>query len=95
MRTLNPFTVYLNAVAPIAQQHDLTEVLAGVYWALKNNAEDFPVIPGYKTLRMVKTDPVRGIPPLRIIFRIVDDEEVSLNWIEVANSDEYQGPPIL
>ena len=95
MRTLNPFTVYLNAVDPIAQQHDLTEVLAGVYWALKNNAEDFPVIPGYKTLRMVKTDSVRGIPALRIIFRIVDDKEVALHWIEVASTDEYQGPPIL
>jgi len=52
-------------------------------------------MPGYKTLRMVKTDAVRNIPALHVIFNINDRDQVQLNYIEVAKGDEFEGPPMM
>lgn len=95
MRNLILTTTYKNAADRIGKQSELENVLSGVYWALRNNAEDFPLIPGYKTLRMVKTDAVRDIPSLRVVFKIRSETEVKVEWIEIADTEEFQGPPLM
>jgi uncharacterized pyridoxamine 5'-phosphate oxidase family protein len=62
---------------------------------LRNNAEDFPLVPGKKTLRLVKTDAVRSIPALRTVFRIDENDQVCLYYIEVAKGDGFEGPPLM
>lgn len=73
---------------------ELTTALAAIFWALSNNADDFPVAPGYKSLRQIKTAPVGQLPPLRAVFTIIDDQTVNLKWIEVADTPEFRGPPL-
>jgi hypothetical protein len=94
MRNIVPMGVYTNAAAKISEQHKIDDALAAIWWALSNNAEDFPIIPGFKTLRMAKTDAIRNIPALHVVFKIIDGE-VHLKWIEIADSDEFRGPPVL
>ncbi len=47
-----------------------------------------PVLPDCKALRVIRTDrfsrPFGYLPPLRVYFRIIDDDLVELAWIEEA-----------
>ena len=95
MREIVPFEIYKSLSCQIADPRELDDALIGVMWALRHNAEDFPLMPGYKTLRMVKTDAVRNIPALHVIFKINPQDQVQLRYIEIAKTDEFQGPPIL
>ena len=95
MRTLVPSSIYKRLSSEIASRRELTDALAAVYWALRNKADDYPVMPGYSTLRMAKTDAVRNIPALYIIFRINCNDEVDLKYIEVASDNGFQGPPLM
>jgi hypothetical protein len=94
MRTIEASEVYSHALKDLSDRTDIEDAVSALLWALKNNAEDFPVIPGYKTLRMAKTDSVRDVPSLHLIFKILGDK-VRLEYIETAESDEFRGPPIL
>jgi len=95
MREIVPFEIYKSLASQIANPHDLDDALAGVMWALRNKADDFPIMRGFKTLRMVKTDAIRNIPALHIIFSINDQDQVLLRYIEVAKRDEFEGPPLM
>jgi hypothetical protein len=95
MRAIVADSIYASLADKIANRKELDDSLVAVYWALKNNAEDFPVMRGFQTLRMVKTDPVRNIPALHVIFRINAKDEVQLRYIEISDSDEFQGPPMM
>jgi hypothetical protein len=96
MRTIVTCSLYDRLASEIANTDELKDSVSALMWGLQNNAEDFPIIPGYKTLRMAKTDAVRGIPALRLVFKIgEEDDQVHLKWIEVARTDEFEGPPIL
>jgi hypothetical protein len=44
MREIVPFEVYKSLAAQIADPHQLDDALRGVMWALRNNAEDFPIM---------------------------------------------------
>jgi hypothetical protein len=95
MRTLVPSSLYRSLSSQIADRRELDDALAALYWALRNKADDYPIMPGYRTLRMAKTDAVRDIPALYVIFSIRNDNEVELRYIEVAVGDEFQGPPLM
>lgn len=64
----------------------MDDALEGVYWALTTKAEIYPILPGCRTLRVIRTDsfPRTGgrSPALRIYFKIIDDTLVELAWIE-------------
>lgn len=60
--------------------------LDGVRWALATNADLYPIIPGRRSLRMIRTDEFfrdTGFSPvLRIYFRIMSGDLVELSWVE-------------
>jgi hypothetical protein len=49
-------------------------------------ADLYPVLPGCRALRVISTDrfsrPLGYLPPLRVYFRITEDDLVELAWIE-------------
>ena len=98
MRRIVPVGAYSSAYkavfADCEDKCDLEDALVGVWWALSNNAEDFPIVTGYKSLRIAKTDRVRTLAPLRVIFRINGDA-VELKWIECVDDVEFRGPPLM
>lgn len=69
----------------------LDDVLRGVMWALSTNPAAFPIVPGFRDVRVVKTDPIAFGPSmqprLRIWFRI-DGRQVRLEYIEPDPFDE-------
>lgn len=64
----------------------MDRALEGVRWAVETNAEIFPILPGCRSLRMVRTNEFTGAagdsPPLRVYFKIVNDHLVELRWVE-------------
>ena len=61
-------------------------------WAIAEGAEDFELVPGWQELRIAKFDVVRDMPPMRLYFRIKDEKEVILYWIETIDADpEFLG----
>jgi len=87
-------TSYQEVLAKCADKKDLEAALTGIWWALSNNAEDFPLVSGYKSLRIAKTDPVRSLPALRVVFT-TNGDTVQLRWIEFVDEVEFRGPPLL
>jgi len=49
----------------------LDEVLRAVYWAVSKNPEAYEVVPGLADVRLLKTDPLGGLPGFRIWFRLL------------------------
>jgi hypothetical protein len=62
------------------------DALTGVYWALTTKADIYPMLPGCRSLRAIRTDDFTRTtgrsPVLRIYFKIIDDTLVELAWIE-------------
>lgn len=98
MRRLIPVGAYNTSYQEVREkcqdEEELENALVAIWWALSQNAEDFPIVRGYKSLRIAKTDPIRKVPALRVVFTICDDV-VHLKWIEFADSDEFRGPPLM
>jgi hypothetical protein len=87
---------YKNVEDECEDESDLADAMAAVNWALSNNAEDFPIVTGFKSLRLVKTEQVRKLPPLRVAFRINPDSDVvELKWIEFVDGEKFNGPPMM
>lgn len=63
----------------------LDEQLQGVEWVIATNPEACPRIPG-TLLRLVKTDPFPGAPPLRIYFTIDDENTCTMQYIELIEA---------
>ena len=74
--------------AELGTAYDIDEALKGVYFLLAMRADLYPVLPGCRTLRMISIGrfprPFGYLPPLRIYFRITEDDLVELAWIEEA-----------
>lgn len=64
----------------------IDQALDAVYWILSIRPEDYPVLPGLKSTRLVTTDRFETLeaatPRLRVYFRILYEDEVELLWIE-------------
>lgn len=98
MRRLVPVGAYNTSYSVVRSKCEdakaLDDALAAISWALCNNAEDYPLVRGYKSLRVAKTDPIRRLPPLRVVFTINGDA-VNLKWIEFVDEAEFRGPPLM
>jgi len=55
MRTIVPTELYTRLAGEIEKHHKIADALSAVFWALRNNAEDYPIMKGYQFLRMAKT----------------------------------------
>jgi hypothetical protein len=64
-------------------------ILNGVTWGISTFAEEFEIVRGYQDLRIAKTDEFDtqdgAIVPLRLYFKIIDEDEVLLYWVERAD----------
>lgn len=85
-RNLRESASFTEAVEILGGAEVIDEALEPLVLAIAARPETFDIIPGFQSLRMAKTDPIAygdfDIPPLRLTFRIVDDENVELLWIE-------------
>lgn len=70
----------------IGDAYEIDKVLEGIYWAVANNAEMYPIVPGLSRTRMIFTHEfVRldtTLPALRVFFAIEDENNAVLLWIE-------------
>ena len=75
---------YAERLAEIAYPR-LDDALHAVRWALSVSPTAFPLVPGFKDTRIVKTDPIEFgpsvMPRLRIWFR-AEGRHVYLEYIE-------------
>lgn len=85
-RTLIHESTYTRALEELG--HDLQrldDALVGVEWALATNPEVYDVIRGTADTRIVKTDALGGLPPLRVWFRLDEQgQHVHLLYIEAV-----------
>jgi hypothetical protein len=57
------------------------EIIRSAEWRMAFHAESCPKMTG-TVLRVTFTDPFPDAPPMRILFSIVDDDNVMAHWIE-------------
>lgn len=92
-RTLEESGLFTQQIAQIGNARDLDAALHIVTWALCRNPEEFDVVPG-TLLRVAKTVRyIRGtteVPPLRILFRIVNDDTVELLAVSAIPENELE-----
>lgn len=66
----------------------LDDALTGVEWALSTNPEVYDVVAGTQQTRLLKTDPLGGLPPLRVWFYVDEDgQHVHLLYIEAIEQE--------
>ena len=66
----------------------LDEALTGVEWALGANPEVDDIVKGTRDTRLLKTDALGGLPPLRVWFRVDEDgQHVHLEYIEAVEQE--------
>jgi hypothetical protein len=83
-RTLIHERTYEHALAQLGTDiRRLDDALTGVEWALATNPEVYEIVRGTRFARLLKTEPLGGLPPLRVWFRIDEDgHHVHLDYIE-------------
>lgn len=102
-RTISRSQVFANECGRIVgggvSQAFLNSILQGVEFVLGNllSLSEFSLASGCETIRVLKTEPYRDVPPLIVAFKERGPDEVVLYWIEVAvgDGDDFSGPPIL
>jgi hypothetical protein len=84
-RTLVESAIYTRQYAKIAEGNiaRLDEVLAGLIWSISESPEKWPPVPGFRTTRLAKSDGYGNSPKVRIWFRILNQEETELRYIEL------------
>jgi hypothetical protein len=66
----------------------LDDALIGVMWALSTNPEVYDIVKGTVRTRLLKTDPLGGLPPLRVWFHVDEDgNHVHLEYIEAIEQE--------
>lgn len=86
-RTLREEDSYRKLKELLGDVERLDEVLDGVLWSIATNAEGWPIVPGFDTVRLAKTDGYGDTPQLKVWFQILSDNEASLLGIELDLPD--------
>lgn len=89
-RELIESSSYSAALKALGDPERLDDALNGAYWALATNPEVYEVVKGFRDIRILKTDPLGGVPALRLWFRVDErGQHVHLELIEaVEQADE-------
>jgi hypothetical protein len=86
VRTLVEHPGFTKQLATLGDVRFADRILSGVTWGISTFAEEFDLVPGYHELRIAKTDEFDSTEgstvPLRIYFKILNDREVLLYWVE-------------
>ncbi|MBZ5557137.1 MAG: hypothetical protein LAO77_07660 [Acidobacteriia bacterium] len=81
---------YLDQLEKLGAQ-ETDERLRGIMWSLTLRAEEWPVVEGFKRLRLAKTDLVRSggkvKPRLQVWFEIRDSHHVDLLYLDQDDED--------
>lgn len=75
------FRVSFDRIASQGHFEILRQIQALIIWLLEKDADVFPVVPGFESVRMVKTDTE---PTLRILFRAAPGR-IELLYIEACD----------
>lgn len=62
------------------------EAVRSVEWSISHNPFSHDLIPG-TALRIAKTDPLGGVPPLRVFFAIEEDGNCNMIHVEEIPDD--------
>jgi hypothetical protein len=84
MRTLVENAAYKQLIKQLGGAKKLNSVLDVLTISIAEKPEAFPIVPGFKTIRIAKTDKIPWKPKikrLKIGFRILNDSDVELLWI--------------
>ena len=80
---------YQDQLEKLGGARALDNPLRGVLWSLAVNPEVWPLVPGYKRIRLAYTEPEitpRGvIAGLRVWFEILDSHQVLLQYLDVVD----------
>ena len=75
---------YTNAFQKIGDAKELDAALAGLTLSISINPADWPIVPGFKDIRLAKTDATKDAPVLSIWFRVLDMDTIFLLYIEAS-----------
>lgn len=86
-------TSYVESVRHIDNFARVDEAMTSITWGLHLRPEEFPVIPGYRRLRLARTSAVlcddgTVMPELSVTFRILEDPPATVELLYVEVSDE-------
>jgi hypothetical protein len=77
------------------QAKDIDEALRGVLWSITIRPDVWPVVPGFKKIRIAYTDPIaafrvrgRQRPGVRVWFEIRDSDTVDLLYLDLDSESE-------
>ena len=73
------------AIRELGELDRVDDALTGVYWALSTKPLVYDCV--VRDVRLLKTDPLGGLPALSVWFRIADDDTVELLHIEPTEED--------
>ena len=79
-RTLRESELFSDQLLTLGEPDRIDDALTGVYWALSTKPEVYDYV--FRDIRLLKTEPLGGLPALSVRFRIVDDNTVELLHIE-------------
>lgn len=82
LRTLVHSDLYTSQLPLLGDIQRLDDVLCAVEWSLARNPNIYGVVRGMRGVRLLKTDAQNDVPALRIWFRISDNGDVHLLYIE-------------
>jgi hypothetical protein len=81
-RTLIETDLFMAQMADLGYGRYVDEALEAITWAVSIAPEEYPIIPGTKDLRVAKSRWYERegiiVPPLKVWFRILDDDRVEL-----------------
>lgn len=83
---------YTDAIEKIGDVKAIDGALESVMWGLYTKPDEFPLVPGFMTVRLAKTSSVLRsdgtvVPGLQVRFRILPDKDETVELLHV-DSDE-------
>jgi hypothetical protein len=84
IRTLIESEEYARAFAKLGDAKRLDEAVNALTWGISIYPAQFPLVNGFKTIRVAKTDAVGDAPCLIIWFSILNPDEILLRFIEIS-----------
>jgi hypothetical protein len=88
-RTVKQHAIYVEQRLAYKDTFRFVDVEAAIDWAVATRPDIFPLIPGSKFIRILKTDGdefdgagLKRPPPFRVLFRISNDDEIELLAIQ-------------
>jgi hypothetical protein len=90
LREVIEAATYRDQIGRIGGHQYFDIVVETLIWGIATNAEAFDPLPGFPELRMAMGSHPFERHPIKILFRIVDDERLELLWIELESTEDAE-----